>query len=226
VPMVIAVTGLAFEARIAAAAGIRVICSSGDGQALATSLARAIVKDCSGLVSFGVAGGLSPNLPAGTCVVGSAILSGTIRLMIDQKWSQNLLQAIPDAVYGMIVGVAGPIGHPNAKRALYLNTGAVAVDMESHIVATAAAAQGLPIVAMRVITDPATRPLPKAASAAMRANGKINIAAVIGSVMRDPGELLPLLRAALDARAGRAGLLHGSRSLGPNFGMPDIGALR
>jgi adenosylhomocysteine nucleosidase len=43
--------------------------------------------------------------------------------------------------------------------------------MESHIVASAAAANGLPFVAIRVIADPAERPLPQVALAAMRPNG-------------------------------------------------------
>jgi len=47
-----------------------------------------------------------------------------------------------------------------AKRALYLKTGALAVDMESHIVAGVAAAHGLPVAAIRVITDPALRAVP------------------------------------------------------------------
>jgi hypothetical protein len=41
-------------------------------------LARTIVKDCSARNSFGVAGGLSPILPAGTCVVGSPIRFGHV----------------------------------------------------------------------------------------------------------------------------------------------------
>jgi adenosylhomocysteine nucleosidase len=80
----IVVVGLAFEARIAAGPGMRVICS-GDGRNLVSSLAKAIrearlrKKDCGGLISFGVAGGLDPDLLPGTCVVGSAVLNGDSR---------------------------------------------------------------------------------------------------------------------------------------------------
>jgi adenosylhomocysteine nucleosidase len=218
--IVIVVVGLAFEARIAAGVGTHVICS-GDGRSLAALVARAIVKDCRGLISFGVAGGLSPGLPAGTCVVGSAILSGTARLMTDQNWSQTLLHAIPGAVYGMIVGASAPIAHPDAKRALHMNTGAVAVDMESHIVAGVAAAHGLPVAALRAITDPAARELPPVALAAMRPNGTADIAAMIRSVTKHPRELPALMRTALDAAAARATLLRGRQLLGPSFGLAD-----
>jgi hopanoid-associated phosphorylase len=225
---VIVVVGLAFEARIAAGPGIRVICSGGDGRNLAASLTCAIgdagasPEGCGGLISFGVAGGLAPNLEPGACVVGSAILSGSSFMATDRQWSQRLLQTIPDAVHGILVGVPTPIGHPDAKRRLYLRTGAVAVDMESHIVAAVASAHGLPFAAIRVITDPAVRALPTSAIAAMRPDGTTNIAAMIHSVMKKPRELPALMRTALDAHAARTALMRGRRLLGPRLGLPDL----
>jgi adenosylhomocysteine nucleosidase len=217
---VIGVVGLAFEARIAAGRDTRVICS-GDGRTLPTALACAIAGDCRGLVSFGVAGGLAPKLHAGTCVVGSVITSGTSRFMTDWNWSRNLLQAIPSAVYGAIVSVSAPIAQPEAKRALHVSTGALAVDMESHVVASVAAARALPMAAVRVITDSASRELPPVALAAMRANGSIDIAALIRSMMKETSEFPVLLRTALDAAFGLAGLLRCRQFLGPSFGLPD-----
>jgi len=217
----IVVVGLAFEARIAAGPGIRVICS-GDGRDLAGALSRACIEGCRSVISFGVAGGLDPGLRPGTCVVGSAILSGTTRLATDHEWSQRLLQTIPGAVHGMIAGVPAPIAHPEAKRTLYTKTGAMAVDMESHIVAGVAAAHGLPMAAIRVITDPAARALPAAALAAMAPNGETDIVAMVRSVLRRPRELPALLRTALDARAARATLLRGRQLLGPSLGLPEF----
>jgi len=215
---VIVVVGLAFEARIAAGPGVHVICS-GDGRNLASAISSAISDDCRGLISFGVAGGLAPDLPPGTCVVGSAIVSGEAQMPTDQTWSQKLLKAIPDAVHGLLVGVPAPVADPAAKRTLYLKTGALAVDMESHIVAGVAAAHGLPVAAIRVITDPAVRALPGAAVAAMRPNGTTDIAAMIRSVIKHPQELPALLRTALDARAARATLMRGRQVLGPSLGL-------
>jgi adenosylhomocysteine nucleosidase len=62
----IVVMGLAFEARSAARAHTHVICS-GDDRDL-TALVASAIANCRGLVSFGVAGGLSPVLHAGACV--------------------------------------------------------------------------------------------------------------------------------------------------------------
>ena len=134
----IVIAGLAFEARIAAGSGLRVICS-GDGKDLAAKISRSITHDCRGLISFGVSGGLAPHLKPGTCVIGSAVISSAGEHPTDVQWSKRLLDAFPNPVYGALVGVPQPIADPDAKRALYLETGAVAVDMESHVVAGVAA---------------------------------------------------------------------------------------
>ena len=130
--------------------------------------ARMLVRGCPGIISFGVAGGLAPHLRPGTCVVGSAVISGSSRMPISREWSQKLLQTIPDSVSGALLGVPAPIADPDQKRALYLKTGAIAVDMESHIVAAVGLAHEVPVAAIRVITDPAKRALPVSAVAAMR----------------------------------------------------------
>ena len=213
---VIIVVGLAFEARIAAGVGMHVICGRDviwSEQNSEFAISRTILKNCRGIISFGVAGGLLPNMPAGTCVVGSEILSGTTRWAADPNWSKNLLLAIPTAIQGKIVGVSVPVAHPQAKRALHANSGAVAVDMESHIVARMAAARGLPFAAIRVITDPAERTLPQVALAAMRPNGTVNIAAMIRSVIRRPYELRALMQTALDVNAARSVLLRTRKAL-------------
>jgi hopanoid-associated phosphorylase len=217
---VIAVAGMAFEARIAARAGTPVVCV-GNTQKLTNVLLSAIGKDCRGLISFGVAGGLSPALKAGTCIVGSAIHAGTTRFVTDKNWSRNLLRAIPGAVHGEIAGVASPVARLEEKRALHFGTGAMAVDTESHVVASVAAARRLPMAAVRVITDSAHYGLPLCALAAMRADGTIDIAAMIRSIIKAPGELPMLLRTARDALVGGVALHRSRRLLGASFGLPD-----
>ncbi|WLA82335.1 phosphorylase family protein [Bradyrhizobium elkanii] len=221
--VVIGVTGLAFEARIAADLHTQAICN-GDGSTLAESLASAIAGDCCGLISFGVAGGLSPDLPAGACVVASTIISETIQLFTDRDWSQALLRLIPGSIYGPIAGVTTVAMHPEAKRSLHMSTGALAVDNESHVAASVAAARGLPMTAVRVIMDPAGRQLPAAALAAVRANGTIDLAALVRATMKQPSELPMLLRTGLDALSGFAALLRCRQLLGPGLGLPSLQA--
>jgi len=217
----IVVVGLAFEARIAAGPGIQVICS-GDGRHLARSLAAAVRDGCGGLVSFGVAGGLHPDLQPGDCIVASAILSGASRMPTDPRWSQNLIDTVPDAVLGVLAGVRAPVATADAKRALHQKTGAAAVDMESHIVASVAVKHAIPMAAIRVITDPAGRALPKSAIGAMRPDGTADFAAMTRLLLQNPWELPTILRTALDARAACATLRRGRQLLGPRLGLPDF----
>jgi hopanoid-associated phosphorylase len=220
----IVVVGLAFEARIAARSGLPVICG-GDGRNLEPRLRQAIAAGCRGLVSFGVAGGLQDGLRPGTCVVGSSIISESKRHSTDRSWSQKLLQAMPGAIHGALAGAPAPVMTPADKRALGRGTGAIAVDTESHIVANAAADHGLPMVAVRVICDPATRSLPELALQAVRPDGTTNIGALLRHLMRRPHDIPGLLMTALDARAARATLLRGSRLLGPDLELAGASRL-
>jgi len=214
----IVVVGMAFEARIAASLGVPVICG-GDGKNLPSSLARAMAAGCGGLISFGVAGGLSPYLRPGQCVVGSAILDGEESRPTDARWAQRLLRMIPGAVHGPILGVGEPIANAAEKRSLHDETGAVAVDMESHVVARAAAQHGVPVAAIRVVVDPVERTIPRSALAGARPDGTIDPLAVMRSLIRNPRDLIGLVRMALDTRAARATLVHGGSLLGPGLGL-------
>ena len=216
----IVIAGLAFEARIAAGTGLRVICS-GDGKDLAAKISRSITRDCRGLISFGVSGGLAPDLEPGTCVIGSSIISSTGTHATDHAWSKRLVDTLPNTVYGPLMGVPAPVADPSAKRALHMQTGAVAVDMESHVVAGVAAARGLPMVAIRVVTDPAKRAIPKTAIAAMRHDGTVDVIAMMRSLFKTPSDLAGLLRVAMDARAARSTLRKGRLLLGARFAHPE-----
>jgi len=198
-----------------------VICRANSND-LSIALARAAVKDCRSFVSFGIAGGLLPNLSPGSCIIGSEIISGAARLATDLNWSKLLLQAIPDAIYGRIVGVSYPVAHPEAKRALYAKSGAVVVDMESHIVASVAAANRQPFAAIRVVIDPAERELPQAALAAIRPNGTIDIIAMMRSVLGHPGKSCALAQTMRDGLAAHVTLRRIRRSLGAVLGQADL----
>lgn len=217
----IVVVGMAFEARIARGLGVPVICA-GDGKNLAGSLNRAMAAGCGGLISFGVAGGLSPDLKPGTCVIGSSIIDEDDVQATDARWAQRLTRLIPGSMPGAIVGVREPIAHADAKRELHTRTGAIAVDMESHVVARAAAAHGVPLAAIRVVVDPVERTIPRSALAGARADGTIDPLAVMRSLLRYPRDLAGLIRLSLDTRAARATLLRGSALLGPGLGLLDV----
>ena len=123
---VIALVGLAFEARIAAGPGVLVICP---GRETPELLQLAISAGCRSIISFGVAGGLAPDLVPGDCVVASAIIDYPALWPTDPLWSRKLTDMIPGALHGPIVGVNSVVSDPADKCRLHALTGAVAVDM-------------------------------------------------------------------------------------------------
>jgi adenosylhomocysteine nucleosidase len=215
---VVAFVGMSFEARIAAGPGVQVVCRTA-GSDVAGPLNDAIRRGCRSVVSFGVAGGLSPNLRPGDWIIASSIVDAEKRHKTDEEWSRRLRSAVPGARFAPVAGTDVPISHPSAKREWHARTGAVAVDMESHVVARMAAEQGLPFAAVRVVVDPAHRAVPEAALAGMRSDGATDAPAVLRALVAAPSQTLGLMRVAMDACLARWALQRGRRMLGPGFGL-------
>src|SRR5437868_494957 len=163
---IVVVTGLAFEARVAAGLGVATIC--GSSAVIATGLSEAIARGCRGIVSFGIAGGLTPDLVPGVCIVARNIVNDNRRLPAHPQWSKRLLQLVPGALEADIAAVSVPVSTPYEKRELARTTGAMVVDMESGIAADMAARHDLPFAALRVVADPHDRALPPAAQIPLR----------------------------------------------------------
>jgi hopanoid-associated phosphorylase len=215
--MIIVVTGLAFEARIAAGAGVMVICQQ--NATLADVLVPALAEGCEGVVSFGTAGGLVDDLRPGDWVIARSVIGAKRRFETDPRWSQALRGMLPEARYGDIAGVAEPVVDTTDKHALNRTTGAIAADMESQVVARLASARELPFVCCRVVIDPAERSLPEAALVGMRADGSTDIGAVLNSLLRRPSQLPGLLAVARDAAHAKKSLTRGRGKIGTGFGF-------
>jgi len=215
---VVAVTCLALEARIALGPGVAVICNH--ASQLVASLEAAAKRRAAGIISFGIAGGLAPDLNAGDWVVGSGVRTEQGHFPTDRGWARALLEVLPSAVHAEIVGTDAPIAEPSEKRRLHLRTGAVAVDTESHVAARIAAAHRIPFAACRAVIDPADSVLPPAAVFGLRDDGTADVFAVLRSVVRQPSQLPALTRTALDARIAAAALRRGRRLLGAGLGFP------
>jgi adenosylhomocysteine nucleosidase len=218
---VIALVGLAFEARIAAGPGVFVICRDTE-TGVAASIDHAVKRGCRSIISFGVAGGLAPHLRPGNWVVASSIIDAQEVRSTDRVWSEKILEMIPSAEHMPIVGVDTAVMDPGVKRRIHAETGAAAVDMESHLVARLAATHGLSFAAVRVIIDPAHRVVPEAALAGMRPDGGTSVMAVMRELIAGPSQLSGLLRIAVDAYAARRALLRARRLLGPGFGFGGL----
>jgi hypothetical protein len=124
---------------------------------------------------------------------------------------------IPGSRHGPIIGVNAVVSHPRDKHRLHALTGAVAVDMESHLVARLAATHELAFAAVRVIIDPADRAVPPAALLAMAPGGGTDVSAMLWDILARPSQLSLLMRLAADGLAARTALIRLRRALGPSF---------
>jgi adenosylhomocysteine nucleosidase len=181
--------GLLREARIMARNGV-VVVGGGDAVRLEAEL-EAAAPGARAIVSSGIAGAVALGLNAGDVVIDGS--DGLVAI---------LRRILPDARAGMIVGSDAIVATVAQKSALHERTGALAVDMESHIAARVAARHGLPFAALRVISDAADETLPPAALIGMRPDGGMALGPVLASLALHPGQLPALIRTGLSA--GRA----------------------
>lgn len=199
---VLAVVGMVREAQIIAGEGVSAVIGAGNSAELEEWLELALERlPVLGLISFGVCGALDARLKPGDLLIGASVVSGDQRWIADTDWTIRLAQALPFAILVKITAGDVMVGSVAAKRALYEQTGAVAVDMESHIVARTAQRHALPFAVVRAVSDAADHALPPAALAGLGPDGRPNIAAVLRSLVAQPGQLPALLRTARDAEA-------------------------
>lgn len=203
---ILAVTGLAKEAEMAGVAGVIAVAGGGDGDGLAAKL-DALHGDIHGVISIGLAGGLSPLLKIGDVVIADRIITGAETWDCHEGWRVRLMSRLPSAHQGQIFGSDIIIHEAATKAGLHDATAVLAVDMESQIAARFAAKRNLPLAALRVISDDAAHVLPPAALVAMKPDGGIAMGRVLGSLLRHPTQIPSLVRTARGSNKAFAELL-------------------
>jgi adenosylhomocysteine nucleosidase len=220
--MLLAVTGLRREARIVESDEVAVISGGSDRANLIRQIDIALQGPIRGVVSFGVAGALAPKLRAGDCVVASRIIYKRELFACDAAWLKAVASRLPDAQMEAIAGSRTILADTGAKAALYRDTGAAAVDTESHIAARAAQRRGLPFIAIRTISDAAERALPPAALTALKRDGRIDALGVARSLLMQPAQIPALVRTGREAERAFASLLRCFGLLGSRLAFPDF----
>jgi adenosylhomocysteine nucleosidase len=190
---------------------------SGMGIAAAAHSARALVDaGARALVSWGMAGGLDPALTAGTVFLPSEVVSTDgAAVTTAPQWRKRLSEAIvaqhsaplaETVIHGRLLTSRRAIGSLTDKAALFRETGAAAVDMESLAVAEIAQTHQLPFIAVRVIVDSAGDSLPRAVTVAADSEGHLQVWRLLGALVRAPADLAPLIRLAQRYRAASRSL--------------------
>lgn len=198
----ICVVGMAREAQILEGMGHAVVVGGADVARLERALASALVEH-PGLpvLSFGVCGGLAPDAYAGELLVPQAVLHRGRRWDCDGDWVARLVRANRRARLGTLAGSDVAIPDTAAKQALWSTTGALGVDMESHVAARLAADASRRFAAVRAISDGADHSLPPAALKGLRPDGTADVGAVLSALAARPAQLPALLRTAQGAAA-------------------------
>ena len=239
------VTGLQVEARIARRLSDLVGCTGSVHANVAPAAEWLLASGAKSLMSFGIAGGLAPDLPPGTLIVASKVVTADGRYPAEALWFRSpspTWEGLGEGVaplaseperrggtstpppltprsrgggfeIGALYGDTRIASQPAEKKRTYETTGALAVDLESGETARIAAAAGVPFAALRAIADPAWRGLPEAALLPLDAMGRPRLPAILGSIMKKPGQIPGLIMTARDTRAALKALLRACRVL-------------
>ncbi|PYM92421.1 MAG: hypothetical protein DME04_15370 [Candidatus Rokuibacteriota bacterium] len=143
------------------------------------------------VISAGVCGALSPDLAEGDLVVPEAV----VRSAAERRATAALP---PLRRAGTLVTVDAVVTTPEAKTRLWIETGALACDMESAPILEWAAARGLAGGVVRAVSDSASRGVPADLAAVVEPDGRVRTTRAVRVVLSRP-------RAIADAMALRSG---------------------
>jgi len=196
----------------ASAATQHVAVQAGVGRTCAAEGARLLIRRFSllGLVSFGFAGGLAPELARGTLIIGTEYVceawsdKGTAanRDLVEQFRAAADAEELP-VQQGRLVTSRYIVADPTSKADLRGKSGACAVDMETAGIVEAADEASLPWVAVRAIVDSATDTVPPACLAMLGGDGHVATGRLLRMICRSPQMLWHLVRLAGDTAMAR-----------------------
>ncbi|MDP9175292.1 MAG: hypothetical protein M3O30_15720 [Planctomycetota bacterium] len=144
-----------------------------------------------GIILAGLAGGLDPMLKVGDVLVDESA---------NGPWPKLPYQ------YGAIHSSSKLISSPTAKAALFAQTGARAVDMESDIVRRCAAIAGLPLLTIRAISDAAEDEISPRLISCVDERGNPRPAALAAMLALHPSMIPSLIRLGKNTRVACARL--------------------
>jgi adenosylhomocysteine nucleosidase len=224
--MIAILCGLASEAaalRGALPRGVPVAVA-GARPARALALARELLDaGATALLSVGVAGALEPELRPGALLVPAGVCHGLLTLAADPALVAALVEACGARPARVVAGVDAMAATPADKAELRAATGAALVDMETHMVARAAAAAGRPWAALRAIADGAATTLPAWTARLIRADGRVDSLAAAQGVLTHPADLPALLRVGRASARAHAALRRAAPGLAAVAGAEAAG---
>ena len=217
---VIVATGFTREVRTIEGPGVVAIAGGGVAERLEAALHQAASNGASGIISYGLTGGLADGLKIGDWVVGNRI-AGAIDHDCHPGWRDALASRLPGARIGAFFADGRMIDTIAEKRALGVDHAALAVDMESHVAARVALAHGLPFAIVRIISDEVDHLLPHAITVSMRPDGGFDRTRMRASLASDPAQMRDVINTMAQFAAGFRGLRSGAKLMGERLAFPD-----
>jgi adenosylhomocysteine nucleosidase len=197
------VTGLAAEASLLRHSGFLVGVGGGMPDGAYRAADTLAGQGALALVSFGLAGGLRPDLKPGTLLVPPVVAEGPRTYCCDEA----LMAFLGGSTGQPIMAGLKIAARAHDKAALFRRGRADAIDLESGAVARAASARGLPFAVLRAVADPAARDLPIAALIPLKPGGGIDLPRILLSVLAHPAQIPGLIEIGRDAGRARAALV-------------------
>ena len=174
------------------------LCVSGIGAAAAKDAAENLLAEGANcLLSWGIAGGLDPLLPAGTVVLAESVVSGNSDIGVDPEWRARVLKSLDPGITiggGSLLDAERPVTNAADKSALFKLNSSACVDMESFAIANVAAKRSVPFLIIRAIADPAALTLPAVVFTATDSFGRVKILKFLTSLLFSPSQIPALLR--------------------------------
>lgn len=164
---------------------------------VAAAIDALLAENAAALVSFGTAAAIAPGLKPGDLVIpGKIQLAGGQTVDINCPWRDRVLshlQECPLTVQqGTLLHVDKPVNETTDKQRLHQQSGAIALDMESGLVVTAAQEKKRATLVLRVIIDDVDTRLPPAVITSTDEFGDIMIKPLLWNILKNPF-LLPAL---------------------------------
>ena len=183
-----------------------------------------LLQGCQGLLSFGLAGGITPALTAGALVIPNEVIAADgKRFTPDAAWLNGLHAKLAKEIDVNVSPLAGSdqaVTTVAAKQALKESSGAVAVDMEGHAVADIASASGVPFLVVRAVADAYDRTVPEwIVKKGVDEDGRSRPLPLLAALALRPRALPALIALAGDSQKAFATLRRVALLAGPGFGF-------
>ncbi len=185
--------GLESEAKIARKISGAIVACAAARPHKARDLARELVgQGATKLLSFGIAGSLSPAIGLGDVVIGTRIVSTCGQWNCDAAWGDELASKMLQAKRGGVYGSETLVATGFEKLALGKEHDCAIVDMESQCMAEIAAEYKLPMLVVRSVCDDASMNVPPVVMAAIAEDGSVDVIRAITHLARHPSQFVGL----------------------------------